>query len=173
MLRMHPIFRVGRLWGASEPLRVIEVFRNGHVWFLLAGGISWQAYKYTTELADFAVSDQFHRSPELRPLPIGTLLASYLKTTTLRAHHVTDDTSFGQGHGQRLLHIDMLPREGRSYNRLGMPMVRRANGYRIDSKVLKQLAVVVIFLNRFASAEFRFIRIIFLDAFLSQARAVG
>src|SRR3954470_10858367 len=76
VLRMHPFFRVGRKWRATQPHFKIQIRRHWHLRFDLSAGVGGQTNFDCLDLSDAPVADEFAGGPEVRR---GSLLAADLE----------------------------------------------------------------------------------------------
>src|SRR5205823_4380221 len=94
-------------------------------------------------LADAAVADEL-AGPAEAAAELAPLLAAGLEDDLVLADRVHDLPPLGDGHGQRLLAIDVLAGPGRQDAGDGVPVVRRGDDDGVDVRAGEQVAEVIV-----------------------------
>ena len=84
---------------------------------------------------------------EENPVVLAALLRPHLHDAPASPDNAANGLAIRHGQGHRLLHVDVLPRPDGVHDHLGVPMVRRPDGHRIDIVARQRLAIVPVHLR--------------------------
>ena len=171
LLRMHALFGVGSQWRIAEPHIIIQIWRNRHFWFdlLPAGSVG----RPTRTVWIFPMRPLRTSSQPVRNSRVRTLLAADLEDTALGFTVSLTARPSATVMERRFLDINSLPASAAATTAFRVPMVRRANGYRVNGRILQQLPEIAIGFDHGLAVPAFLFRVMVLDELLPVGHPLG
>ena len=153
ILRMNAALDISLFRRAAEPAFVIEIGRHGHGRRrVTAGLVETHANFDGVQFADAAVAHGFAGAAEAVPGMFGTLLGARLQNHLGGFHRFAQADGLGDVISHRLLHVDVLARNGGFNGHERVPVIGHGHDHGVNFRRSQDIVIIVIGFERLEGA---------------------